>query len=172
MRNIEIKAIYPDLARGAEAAEALGAAHHGRLSQTDTYFHASFGRLKLREIEGAGAELIAYQREDTARARPSDYEIARVGDPEAMRRALARALGVRVIVRKQRDLWIWKHVRIHLDRVEQLGAFLEFEGVMPGGASDDEGRQEVEGLMKHFGIGPKDLQAGSYADLLMGRAAS
>jgi predicted adenylyl cyclase CyaB len=170
MRNIEMKAAYPDLAKGAALARALEAQHRGRLRQTDTYFHARFGRLKLREIEGAEAELIAYRREDLARARLSDYEVAAIPDAEGMRRALARSLGIQVMVKKERDLWIWKHVRIHLDLVEHLGGFLEFEAVMEQGAGDEEGRGEVEGLMRHFGIRPRDVQTGSYADLLLGAA--
>lgn len=170
MRNIEMKAVYPDLAKGSALAEALGAEHRGVLRQTDTYFHARFGRLKLREIEGAGAELIVYRREDAAKARRSEYEIVRLSDADGMRQTLVRALGIRVIVKKQRTLWIWKHVRIHLDRVEHLGCFLEFEAVMEDGAGDEEGRDEVERLMRHFGIRPADVQTGSYADLLAERA--
>ena len=36
-------------------------------------------------------------------------------------------MGLRGIVRKERSLWLWRHTRIHLDRVEGLGDFLELE---------------------------------------------
>ena len=49
-RNIELKARVADLNAAARAAEALGATRRALLVQTDTYFHARQGRLKLREI--------------------------------------------------------------------------------------------------------------------------
>ena len=47
----------------------------GVLSQRDTYFHARHGRLKIREEEGAPAQLIAYQRADLAGQRESHYRL-------------------------------------------------------------------------------------------------
>ena len=49
---------------------------------------------------------------------------------------LAAALGIRTVVRKQRTVYLHKNVRIHLDAVDGLGTFLEFEAVMPDGAPD------------------------------------
>lgn len=171
MQNIELKAIYGDLERGARLARELGARFRGELAQTDTYFHVRFGRLKLREINGASeAELIAYQRDDHARARVSSYEIIPIADAAAARRGLAATLGVRLMVVKRRDLWIWKNVRIHLDRVEHLGNYLEFEAVLDDPSQADGGRRLVGDLVRHFAITPGDVQHHSYADLLMVRS--
>src|ERR671938_1015603 len=92
-RNVELKARDPDPARSLERALALGAEDRGELRQRDTYFAAPRGRLKLREQEPGGAELITYERGDTAQARESRYRIAPVSDPEALREALDAALG-------------------------------------------------------------------------------
>ena len=90
----------------------------GELQQVDTYFLTLHGRFKLRETEGREAELIWYDRPDLAEARDSVYHVLRVPQAAEMKDALARALGVRRVVRKRRRLWMWENVRIHLDAVE------------------------------------------------------
>jgi hypothetical protein len=81
-----------------DAALRLGASDAGVLEQTDTYFHCTSGRLKLRETVGRRAELIAYARPDRADVRASDYHVIPVETPEQLKRGLAAALGVRVVV--------------------------------------------------------------------------
>src|SRR3954468_3421996 len=124
-RNVELKARDPHPERSLDRARALGAEDRGELRQRDTYFAVAHGRLKLREQEPGGAELIAYERADYAEARESRYRIAPVADGAAVRDALAAALGITVVVDKRRRLLLWEGVRIHLDRVEGLGAFVE-----------------------------------------------
>src|SRR5919206_567124 len=91
-RNVELKARDPDPARSLERCVALGAEDRGELRQRDTYFAARRGRLKLREQEPGGAELIAYERADAAEARESRYRIAPVAEPGPLRGALDAAL--------------------------------------------------------------------------------
>ena len=45
--------------------------------------------------------------------------------------AFDAALGTVVVVSKRRRLFLWEGVRIHLDEVEGLGSFVEFEAVLP-----------------------------------------
>src|SRR3954468_15082144 len=113
-RNVELKARDPHPERSLDPALALGAEDRGELRQRDTYFAAPRGRLKLREQEPGGAELIAYERADAAEARESRYRIAPVADPAALREALAAALGTVAVVEKRRHLLVWEGVRIHL----------------------------------------------------------
>jgi adenylate cyclase class 2 len=70
-RNVELKARDPRPERSLERARALGADDRGELRQRDTYFATPRGRLKLREQEPGGAQLIAYERADAAEARES-----------------------------------------------------------------------------------------------------
>src|SRR3954467_6639858 len=99
-RNVELKARARLTERSLERARALGAEDRGELRQRDTYFAAPRGRLKLREQEPGGAELIAYERADAAAARESRYRIAPVADGPALREALDAALGATVVVAK------------------------------------------------------------------------
>jgi homotetrameric cytidine deaminase len=169
-RNVELKARDPHPERSLERALALGAEDRGELRQRDTYFAAPRGRLKLREQEPGGAELIAYERADSPRAHESRYRIAPVCDPRALREALDAALGTIVVVDKRRRLLVWEGVRIHLDRVEGLGAFVELEGV--AGPQSDLGAEaaRVARLRAELGIEDAAIEAASYADLL--RAAA
>ena len=164
-RNLELKARSRDLARAQRVCEGLGAEDRGTLVQRDTYFEVSRGRLKLREEPG-GAQLIAYERPDLAGQKESRYRLVEVPELAGLREALAETLGIRVVVSKERRLFLFEGVRIHLDRVDGLGDFIEFEGV--AAADEDLGRFEallVE-LRDAFGILDADLVAASYSDLL------
>lgn len=172
MQNIELKAKTGSYEAALEVVSKMRAKDRGVLEQTDTYFHARFGRLKLREIRGAETknELIAYHRSDRPEARGSDYELVEIPDAEALKRALGRTLGVQAIVQKERHLWIWKNVRIHLDRVEHLGDYIEFEAVLKNPDQADQGRKDLANLCKRFGIEPGHVESVSYADLLTQRS--
>jgi predicted adenylyl cyclase CyaB len=129
----------------------------------------------LREIEGEGAVLIAYQRDDAASARASDYRLVPVPDADGIREALAATLGVRVVVRKRRQIFLHHQVRIHLDQVEGLGDFVEFEAVVDAQAGSrvpaadaKSGYQRLAFLQAHFGIAAEDLVERSYGELLLG----
>jgi homotetrameric cytidine deaminase len=166
-RNVELKARDPEPERSLERARALGAEDRGELRQRDTYFAAARGRLKLREQEPGGAELIAYERADAARARQeSRYRIAPVADPDALREALDAALGTVVVVDKRRRLLEWRGVRIHLDRVERLGDFVELEGVADAESDLAREAELVAQLRADLGIEDDAIEATGYADLL------
>jgi adenylate cyclase class 2 len=168
-RNLEVKAIDADPEATLAAALELGAQDHGMLRQRDTYFHAVQGRLKLREAPPQPAELIAYARAELAGPKISLYRIVPVADHVALIDALGDSLGVRVIVEKVRRLLLWRNVRIHLDRVADLGDFVEIEAVAasPGGLEVE--RDRVEELRSALGIGDESLVPVGYADLLIRR---
>jgi adenylate cyclase, class 2 len=164
-RNIELKARCPDLAAAEAALAPLSIHDAGVQQQIDTYFASHHGRLKLREIIGVRAELIWYQRTDEPRSRQSDYHVVPVPDPQKLKTALTAALGVRRQVRKRRHVLLWHNVRIHLDEVEGLGTFVEFEAVIS--AKDDEatGHARLAELCRLMAISTADHLAVSYIDM-------
>jgi adenylate cyclase class IV len=198
-RNVEIKARVADLGALRRRVESLTGDEPEVIDQHDTFFHVAHGRLKLRRIPGASAELIAYERPDRAAARRSTYEIVPVADPDRLERALAAALGVAGTVQKRRLLYRSGRTRIHLDRVFGLGTFLELEVVLGAGTGAGEGDrdgddhegdaregdhhdgddrvdhddvvavEEAHRLMDRLGIDRADLVASAYVDLLAGR---
>jgi homotetrameric cytidine deaminase len=166
--NVELKAFDRDPAATAARCVALGAADAGMLAQRDTYFIARRGRLKLRVEEGAlGGELIAYRRDDAREAVESGYMLAPVTAPAELAEALDAALGTVVVVRKRRRLFLWEGVRIHLDDVEDLGTFVEFEAVLPDSGDPATAREKLARLRSELGIADEALVAVGYADLLM-----
>src|SRR5579872_5198277 len=151
-RNLERKARCDDLAAARVALRELGARSEGVQEQTDTFFHARAGRLKLRRIEGQPAVLIWYDRPDAVTVRPSAYYLVPVSDAALLRAALAAGLGVRGEVRKRREVWHWHNVRIHLDEVAGLGRFVEFEAVLTGAADEAPSRERLGQLGRVLGL--------------------
>jgi len=168
-RNIEFKARLVDFAGARQIAQELAKSRMGVEQQTDTYFVVPRGRLKLREIAGGGAWLIAYERADSPELRNSDYRLIAVSDPAELKAALAETLGVRVIVDKRREIFLHHNVRIHLDQVAGLGEFLEFEAVLGPGDSDSSGHAQVAGLRDAFQSALGEPMATSYSHLLLGK---
>jgi homotetrameric cytidine deaminase len=165
--NVELKARDPDPGATRARCLALGATEAGVLVQRDTYFAGRDGRLKLREQDGERPVLIAYRRPDSADASESTYVLAPVADPDALAEALDAALGATVVVAKRRQLLLWEGVRIHLDEVEGLGSFVEFEAVVPDAGDLDTARAKVARLRESLGIADEALVSVGYSDLLL-----
>ncbi len=165
MRNIELKARLADPQNARQIAAAVATKRLGVQEQVDTYFHCPNGRLKLRQIDGLSAQLVWYARPDQQGPKASDYRLVPVANPETLKAALAAALGVRTVVRKRREVFLWHNVRIHLDEVEGLGSFLEFEAVLGPHVDDAAGQAQLAELVAKFAIAPGDLLPDSYGDM-------
>ena len=163
---IEIKAGALSLDAKRDKIEAMGARKEGTFRQTDTYFAAPRGRLKLREMEGRPPKLIYYDREDQPDPKKSDILLHDTGNPETLKRLLEGALGVKVVVEKTREIYQHQGTQIHLDTVEDLGTFIEFERHLTDPSED---RKVLESLMRELKIVQEDLITGSYSDLKMDR---
>jgi predicted adenylyl cyclase CyaB len=138
-----------------------------RLVQEDTFFNVSTGRLKLRVFDTARGELIQYHREDAAFPKESNYICVPLKNPDLLKSALANAIGVRAVVRKQRHLYMVGQTRIHFDEVEGLGKFIELEVVLRPHETRETGIVVIENLMAKLGILKRDLIEGAYVDLLL-----
>lgn len=169
-RNIELKAIDPDPGRSLEICRALGARDRGVLWQRDTYFDVSAGGLKLREQQPGRAHLIQFKRADEPQQRESRYRIIETDDPQTLLAALGTAVGINVTVSKHRRLFLWRNVRIHLDNVERLGAFIELEAVAPADSDLRNEHELVEQLRDAFSITDDRLCATGYAQQLIARS--
>lgn len=164
--NLELKARIESAAGAHDCARRLGAAYQGVLRQRDTYFRVSRGRLKLRECAGSTAELIWYEREESSPERWSRYERVEIADPAPLLRALAGACGTLAVVEKARSLYLHGSARIHLDEVDGLGSFLEFEIVEE---EPDASRSAMRSLRDAFCIREADVVRGSYSDLILAK---
>ena len=110
--------------------------------------------------------MIWYQRASQQQAKSSYYKLLDISRPEEMKNLLATTLGIRVVVQKQREVYFYQNVRIHLDQVQSLGTFLEFEAVLEDADQVPKGQQQLDFLCRQFSIEDKDLLEGSYAEML------
>ena len=165
-RNVEIKARIDSIEALLPLARDLADGPPEAIAQDDTFFTCAIGRLKLRVFADGRGELIAYVRPDAAGPKTSDYTIAPVCDPDALRATLARALGVGGRVVKQRTLLRVGRTRVHLDRVEGLGDFLELEVVLRDAECADDGIAVAHGLLRTLRVDATQLVSGAYVDLL------
>lgn len=164
--NIEIKARVADAAALEAAVAALPASGPRVIAQEDVFFACRDGLLKLRVLAPDRGELIGYAREAGAQPRPSRYTIAPTSDPAALRIILAGALGELGVVRKVRRLYLAGQTRVHLDRVEGLGDFLELEVVLREGQAEAEGAAIAADLMRRLGVMSADLLSATYFEML------
>src|SRR3954454_16642076 len=170
-RNIELKAFDPDPERSLQVALGLGARDRGVIRQRDTYFRVNSGRLKLREEEPGGATLVQYDRVDADEARESRYRLVPIDDPRALCAALQASLGLLAVVEKERHLLLWQSVRIHLDRVKDLGNFVELEGVAMADSDLAGELEKVTRLTEALEIPPERILRNSYSDQVVGSSA-
>ena len=165
-RNVEIKAHLSDYEDTARRARELSRSEPVIIEQEDVFFPCPSGRLKLRILGPERGELIFYQRPDQEGPKTSHYSITPTSDPAGLRHVLATTYGEKAVVRKIRHLYLVGRTRIHLDRVEGLGDFLELEVVLAGEDETGDGEAEAHVLMKQLGISRADLVPDAYVDLL------
>ena len=166
--NREFKAVCADPDRIRALLAERNAEYVGRDHQVDTYFHVPYGRLKLREgsIEHS---LIHYHREDRAGIKTSHVSLYRPDPDPALKEILTAALGVRIVVDKQRDIYYEDNVKIHVDHVEGLGSFLEVEAIQRSTEHTEETlQQQCDMYASLFDVQEEEYISVSYADLVKG----
>lgn len=163
MQNVEFKAEIRDLEAARRQCGLVGAVLDGTLVQIDTYFRLADGRLKRRESPGRPTEWIYYRRPDGPTPRLAQYTI--LNDAQARVRYGEGTLAPWKVVRKTRELWLVGNVRIHLDQVEDLGLFIEFEAVVSSRHDLAECRMMVQHLREQFAPIMGESIGGSYESL-------
>jgi adenylate cyclase class 2 len=164
MQNIEFKAELRNLAAARRQCELLGAQRVRQMQQTDTYFRLPDGRLKRREVPGELTEWIFYHRQDRVSPRMSNYTI--LNNEQARRRWGTHSLKPWLSVVKSRELWMLGDVRIHLDEVEGLGTFIEFEALVSRRFDVKMCHEAVRTLRVTFGPLLGEPISKSYSDLV------
>lgn len=165
--NVEIKAgtKRPDDIR--QILKDKGARFVGTDHQIDTYFNVVNGRLKLREGEIENA-LIYYKRENKPGPKKSDVKLYKSKPDSILKSLLEESLGILAVVDKMREIYFIENIKFHIDRVNELGSFVEIEAI------DDKGEIGQEKLLeqckyylKLFEIKEDELISLSYSDLIL-----
>ncbi|MYC76013.1 class IV adenylate cyclase [Candidatus Poribacteria bacterium] len=177
-KNLEFKGQFQSLDGLYPKLADLNAVRHETVHQIDTYFHVTHikdslrsdvcePRLKLREANGwSEGWLIYYERPNHDGSRYSDYQLCEIADPGSLKNLLTVALGVKTIVKKQREVWMFNHTRIHLDTVADLGHFVELETVFQE-QTEAEAIHEHQHVKAVLHLDAVDPIAVSYSDLVM-----
>lgn len=165
--NAEFKAHISNLADLEIRLEALHPRFLGEDHQIDTYFQVPHGRLKWRRgvLENA---LIYYIRANQAEIRTSQVMLEPIGPQSALPEMLLALLPILVVVDKKRRIYRIDNVKIHLDEVQGLGAFMEVEAIDEHATGDEAAlREQAEFYRNALGIPESSIVRESYSDLLL-----
>ena len=171
-RNIEIKARVADMDALTARTAAIADSGPVEIPQDDTFFGCDNGRLKLRVHQHGRGELIFYRRPDGDGPKLSFYVLSPTDSPDTLREALTLANGQEGRVVKHRSVFMVGRTRVHLDRVQGLGDYMELEVVLADDESADDGVREAHALMARLEIASDSLVTGAYHDLLRARTVT
>ncbi|HOX10845.1 MAG TPA: class IV adenylate cyclase [Candidatus Moranbacteria bacterium] len=169
MKNIEVKVKIGNFKKIVSILKSNGAKRGGIFHQVDTYYNCKNGRLKLREINENKSEIIFYIRPNHEENKVSEYNVLKI-DKKKLKETklfLSQAFGEKVIVEKEREIWILKNTRIHLDKVKKAGSFLELETVVKGKL--EKFQTEYAEVYKMLELEKYTKIKNSYSDILLGK---
>ena len=165
-RNVEIKACIENIEDLELKIVNIADGAPAEIFQDDTFFTCANDRLKLRAFSENAGELIFYKRADESGPKESFYLISKTDEPATLRETLDHAYGATGRVQKRRMLYFIGRTRVHLDRVEKPGDFLELEVVLEDGECAEVGIEEAGAILIQLGVKESQLIEGAYADLL------
>ena len=164
---VEIKARCDQPEKIKSLLTQLGAETKGVDHQVDSYFKVPSGRLKLREgkIENS---LIFYERANQSGPKKSEVWLYKPSSDPSLKQVLSKALGIKVVVDKIRQISFIQNVKFHVDEVKGLGSFIEIEAIdETGNVSEEKLLEQCRYYLKLFEVQPNDLIDVSYSDLLL-----
>jgi predicted adenylyl cyclase CyaB len=165
--NVEVKARVQDRVALVAAAKSASGRPEKILHQIDTFFQVPRGRLKVRKLARDDGKLIFYERADQAGPKTSEYRLTPTSDPEGLKKTLAKTLPILGEVRKQRTVYFAGQTRIHIDKVDGLGDFVELEVMIQPNQTLEHAEEIALDLMARLGIVEADLVEVAYLDLLI-----
>lgn len=167
--NIEIKARIADADKMHRMLLSAGAEYKGKDHQIDTYFNVESGRLKIREgtIENC---IVHYARPDDDGPKRCEYSIIKYDSADrnlsVLKKILTDAVGIFIIVEKERHIYFIDTVKFHLDNVAGLGSFFEIEVINDGTLTEFEQRTICKSYLDRLGITINSYVNCSYSDMI------
>lgn len=150
MREIEVKFEIEDIETIRHKIESIGARYEGMYPQIDIWFDTPDEALKKKgcglrlRLQGEEATLTLKEKLVVGKSvREGEEHEIEVGDFDKAKEILEK-LGFqeRLSYQKEREEWVIENVSIVLDRVENLGVFLELEGA----------KEDIEEVIKKLGL--------------------
>lgn len=167
-KNIEIKAKSDNHKLIQKILQEHNAEFIGLDHQIDHYYNVPDGRLKLR-LGNIEKSLIFYKRENTFNAKQSIYHLFKTENLKDIHPLLLKALDLLVTVDKHREIYYIQNAKIHLDKVKDLGSFLEVEIVddLPHDPAFTSLHEQCLFYQKLFMVEEGDLIDLSYSDMIL-----
>ncbi|EDV24818.1 hypothetical protein TrispH2_004310 [Trichoplax sp. H2] len=165
-RSINIKARIRNYELVKETITGLVEDEGFSYIQEDTFFTCPNGRLKLREYN-TGESLLMFDVEaDKELFTNSKYCYSEVKDLTATKNILKLAYGIKGVVRTERLIAEFGQTKIYLDRVADLGDFIEISVDLTHDQTLEDGQEVARDLMEQLDIGQTELVHSSYIDML------
>jgi len=165
--NIEIKASCNNPEIIEEILLKNNAKYIGEDHQIDTYFTTEKGRLKLREgkIENS---LILYNRIEIKGLKKSEVILYKPNENiKSLKQILENTLKVWVIVDKTRKIFFIENVKFHIDKVKNLGNFIEIEAIDNiGSIGEEKLRKQCNKYIDLLKVDSSNFIDKSYSDLI------
>jgi predicted adenylyl cyclase CyaB len=165
--NLEIKVTVKNI---KEIESKLENYSFEKLHQRDIYINHPNGRLKLREYKSGIQQLIFYKRNDDININKSLFKIHTYKTHDRFIEAYKNFRKYRGIigeVEKERKYYRIGTCRIHLDRVKDLGDFVEIESVVKDEKKIKEKIKEINDIIVNFlEVKQDDKISHSYIDLI------
>ena len=172
MKNLELKAELRDPNLARLICKKIGASPIVKLRQTDTYYNVTRGRLKKRVSiavdRAVGSpepiEYIFYERPDRVDPKLSEYHI--YTQAQVQERFGIQPIPVWLEVEKNRELYLYNSIRIHIDDVIGLGWYFEYEILIDDSTDMVIAQQQAQELRATFLPALGEPISSSYSDLL------
>lgn len=162
--NFELKA-HMEVGFAINICSSIGAKFKYETQQTDTFYITREGRLKKREYDNMSF-LIYYNRLASPNFRESSYLKEDISNNINIGEILDKSFGTYATVKKTRRVYMLESTIINIDKVDDLGEFIEFEIQLNDNNKQNHKDLSVS-LLETFGINPEEIVPFSYADLLL-----
>lgn len=165
--NLEIKITVDDIRKIETKLEKCS---FEKFYQRDIYINHPNGRLKLREYIGGKKQLIFYQNNVDTDIKKSLFKIHTYKTHESFVEAyknFKKYKGIIEEVEKERKYYKIGTCKIHLDRVKDLGDFVEIESVVKNKKNIEKNIKEINDIIVNFlEVKPDDKISDSIIDLI------
>lgn len=139
------------------------------LIQKDTYYVVPEGRLKLREEAGLGSYFIRYFRPDLESQKISLYHKYPVDNIRNFMIVFGDLLKEEVVVKKSRQVFLYKNARIHLDYLPSLehSRYVEIEVMINNDEEEKNSNLLMNELIVMMKLEKSTIIKNSYREMLM-----
>lgn len=115
--------------------------------------------------------MIHYSRQNLKDAKTSEVLLYESQPHSSLKEILVKSLGVKAVVDKTRKIYFIKNVKFHLDRVNNLGTFVEVESIdFDGTVGLETLKQQCQYYKELLEVKDEDIIAESYSDMIMNQA--